>query len=435
MGVRGVAVNQKDLAHKLRQAREKLGLSQEEVAQALGVSRESLAQWERGERLPPALHLQRLAWLYGLEEKSLFEGGEVRYRDGLSVLLPEGVSLSAKARLELQRWLEFLDAYAEFLKEEGEPLSPAPQGILRELRPLGGLLTDVRRASSEARKVRERLALGQDVIPDLRVLLDGLGILVYQASLGEGLASRGEQVPEGEEPPATIWGAFYRHPQLGFSVLVNVDSTPGRQVFTLAHELSHALYHSRLPGILCRREALPEEKEVETFANAWAAHFLVPGNALKERVGEWVGDPRKLSAEDALLLAHHFGVSYTLLLYRLLNERLITEDTFRAWSRISPRVLAQVLGLSQEPYRPPAPSSLGELGRFPPSVLRRVRRAVLEGRLSVSEAAGLLDVDSTTLQRKLLASAEEEAESKEALELAKELNFRTPGRRRKALEA
>lgn len=76
----------------------------------------------------PALHLQRLAWLYGLEEKSLFEGGEVRYRDGLSVLLPEGVSLSAKARLELQRWLEFLDAYAEFLKEEGSPF-PQPRRV------------------------------------------------------------------------------------------------------------------------------------------------------------------------------------------------------------------------------------------------------------------------------------------------------------------
>lgn len=421
-----------DLAHKLRKARERLGFSQEEVAQALGISRESLAQWERGERLPAALHLQRLAWLYGLKEETLFEGGEVQYRDGLSVLLPEGVNLSAKARLELQRWLEFLDAYAEFLKEEGELLSPAPQGVLKELRPLGGLLTDVRRASSEARRVRERLALGQDVIPDLRVLLDGLGILVYQASLGEGAV-----LTEGRDSaPAAIWGAFYRHPQLGFSVLVNVDSTPGRQVFTLAHELSHALYHSHLPGILCRRDVLPEEREVEAFANAWAAHFLVPGNALKERVEEWVGDPRRLSPEDALLLAHHFGVSYTLLLYRLLNERLITADTLGAWSRISPQGLAQALGLSPEPYRLPAASPLGDLGRFPPSVLRRVRKAVYEGKLSVSEASGLLDVDSTTLQRKLLAPAEEGVEPKEASELAEELmNFRTPGRRRKALEA
>ncbi|WP_038059368.1 XRE family transcriptional regulator [Thermus amyloliquefaciens] len=428
-----LSIAPKDLAAKLRQARDRLGLSQDEVAQALGVSRESLAQWERGDRLPPALHLQRLAWLYGLKEESLFEGGEAEYRDGLSVLLPEGVNLSAKARFEIQRWLEFLDAYAEFLEEEGEVLSPVPQGPLKELH--GGWLTDVRRASSEARKVRERLALGQDVIPDLRVLLDELGILVYHASLGEGGAWGRDQVPEGEGSPVPIWGAFYRHPQLGFSVLVNVDSTPGRQIFTLAHELSHALYHFRLPGILCRREPLPEEKEVETFANAWAAHFLVPGKALREQVRERVRDPRKLSPEDALLLAHHFGVSYTFILYRLLNERLISKDTLKAWSLVSPRVLAEALGLSPEPYRLPAPSSLGDLGRFPPSVLRRVRRAVYQGRLSVSEAAGLLDVDSTTLQRKLLASAKEEAEPREALELSEELDFLTPGRRPKALEA
>lgn len=135
------------------------------------------------------------------------------------------------------------------------------------------------------------------------------------------------------------------------------------------------------------------------------------------------------------MLAHHFGVSYTFILYRLLNERLISKDTLKAWSLVSPRVLAEALGLSPEPYRLPAPSSLGDLGRFPPSVLRRVRRAVYQGRLSVSEAAGLLDVDSTTLQRKLLASAKEEAEPREALELSEELDFLTPGRRPKALEA
>lgn len=415
------------IATALRKRREELGFSQEEVAKALGVSRESLAQWERGERLPSTLHLQWLTWIYGIDEKSLLRG-DLRDKNGLEVLLPEGVSLPAKARLELQRWLEFLDAYADFLEEEGE-LLPYRETPLKDLRRHGGLLTDLRQAPSQARGVRERLQVGQDALPNLWILLDSLGILVYRASLGGIAAEEPEALGKGK-PSVPVWGAFYRHPRLGFSVLVNTDSTPGRQVFTLAHELAHALYHSQLPGILCRREPLPEEKEVEAFANAWAAHFLVPSKALRERVQKL----RKLFPEDALLLADYFGVSYTFLLLRLRNERLISEETFREWARISPQALARELGLSPEPYRLPGPSVRSDLHRFPASVLKRVRNAVFEGRLSVSEASGLLDVDSTTLQRDLLARPEE-AETGELRELDEELNFYTPGRKPRAIRA
>ncbi|WP_243031776.1 ImmA/IrrE family metallo-endopeptidase [Thermus altitudinis] len=399
------------IANALRRRREELGLGQEEVAEALGVSRESLAQWERGERLPPTLHLQGLAQIYGVDEKGLLRG-ELRYKEALEVLLPRGLPLSAKARLELERWLGFLDAYADFLQELGEAL---PREIpLKELRER--FLTDVRQASSRARAVRERLGLGHGALPNLWTLLDGLGVLVYRASLGEG------DVP--------IWGAYYRHPRLGPAILVNADSTSGRQVFTLAHELAHTLYHARLPGILCRREVIPEEREVEAFANAWAAHFLVPAPALRKEAGKL----RKLSPEAALFLASHFGVSYTFILYRLLNEGLITEENLLEWARISPNELAVSIGLSAEPFRFPSPTTKGGLHRFPPSVLTRVRDAVYEGKLSVSEASGLLDVDSTTLQRDLLRLPKG-AEAEELGEFDQELRFRTPGRKPKPLNA
>lgn len=416
------------IAKLLRKRREELGFSQEEVAEALGVSRESLAQWERGERLPPTLHLQGLTWIYGIDEEDLLRG-KLRYKDGLEVLLPEGVLLPAKARFELQRWLEFLDAYADFLEEEGEPL-PYREIPLKELRPYGGLLTDIRQAPSQARGVRERLQLGQDALPNLWTLLDSLGVLVYRAPLGSGAASEKAEGLGSRKPGATVWGAFYRHPRLGLAILVNTDSTPGRQVFTLAHELAHALYHSQLPGILCRRETLPEEREVEAFANAWAAHFLVPSKALRERVQK----VRKLSPEDALLLADYFGVSYIFLLFRLRNERIISEETFKEWAGISPQGLGRELGLSPEPYRFPSYSAKSDLHRFPASVLKRVRNAVYEGKLSVSEASGLLDVDSTTLQQELLARPKG-AETEELRELDEELKFYTPGRKPKAMEA
>ena len=66
------------LASRLRTARTERGLSQEEVARALGVSRQSVSKWERGEALPSRANRQALAALYGLSpprRKGDGEGG------------------------------------------------------------------------------------------------------------------------------------------------------------------------------------------------------------------------------------------------------------------------------------------------------------------------------------------------------------------------
>jgi hypothetical protein len=61
-------------------------------------------------------------------------------------------------------------------------------------------------------------------------------------------------------------------------------------------------------------------------------------------------------------------------------------------------------------------------------VLLKIRKAVEEERLSVSGAAGLLRVDSTTVERELLADPREE-KNLEAEELEGELDFVSPGRK------
>jgi len=401
----------RSLTRKLREAREKRGLSQEQVARVLGISQELIALWEKGDRVPSSLHLHQLARLYGVKSESFFTDKPLEYTAGLQLLFreEEGGTLSPEATLELQEWLEFLDDYADFLEEEGG--EPYLKGVPRELKLPEGPLTDIRQASTQALRVREYYNLGQDAVPELYAFLDEQRILVYKGYL---------------PAESGIWGAFYRHPQLGFSVFVNVNATPGRQAFTLAHELAHALYHYHLYGIVCRREGLsPEEAEVERFANAWAAHFLVPGKALRDqakRLGE-------LSPETALLLANHFRVSYTFILFRLRNEGLIGKEEQEKWSKYRLEDLALRAGVPYETFQLPTPvSQYPDLERYPPSVLLKIRKAVEEGRLSVSGAAGLLRSDSTTVERDLLAHPRE-GENPEAEELREELDFVSPGRK------
>jgi len=310
---------------------------------------------------------------------------------------------------ELQEWLNFLDDYAEFIEEEAG--HSYLKGVPRGLRLPEHFLTDLRQASSQALRVREHFDLGYHALPELYTFLDELRILVYR-----------DYLPK----ESGVWGAFYRHPQLGFSVFVNVNTTPERQVFTLAHELAHVLYHSHLSIIVCRRDS-PSQREIEAerFANAWASHFLVPGKILR-RQAKLLGE---ISPETALLLANHFRVSYNFILFRLQNEGLISREERESWSKYRVEDLVLRVGVPYHlPHSPNSTPRYPDLDRYPYSVLSRVRKAVENERLSVSGAAGLLRTNSTTVERELLARPKER-ENLEVKELWEELDFVSPGRK------
>ena len=61
------------LGENLFQARKKKGLSQEAVAEKLGVSRQTISKWETDETLPDIRQEKKLAVLYGLTLDELIE--------------------------------------------------------------------------------------------------------------------------------------------------------------------------------------------------------------------------------------------------------------------------------------------------------------------------------------------------------------------------
>lgn len=61
------------LGNHLFHARKKKGLSQEAVAEKLGISRQTVSKWETDETLPDICQAKRLAALYGLSLDELVE--------------------------------------------------------------------------------------------------------------------------------------------------------------------------------------------------------------------------------------------------------------------------------------------------------------------------------------------------------------------------
>ncbi len=111
--------DRKTLGERLREAREYLGFSQEEVAAFLGVSRSALSLIETGQRKVDALELKKLAGLYkrpvgyftGEEAEEISFGADVKH------LARKVAELSPDDREELARFADFLRAKKH--KKEG----------------------------------------------------------------------------------------------------------------------------------------------------------------------------------------------------------------------------------------------------------------------------------------------------------------------------
>jgi len=99
------------LGEKLRQAREYVGFSQDEVAGFLKVPRTAITNIESGQRKVDALELKRLAELYR-QPISHFTGDDDDAGAALSTdvahLARQATALSPKDREELGRFAEFL---------------------------------------------------------------------------------------------------------------------------------------------------------------------------------------------------------------------------------------------------------------------------------------------------------------------------------------
>lgn len=62
-----------NLGNSLFHARKKSGLSQEEVAEKIGVSRQTISKWETGETVPDIYQSKKMARLYNISLDDLIE--------------------------------------------------------------------------------------------------------------------------------------------------------------------------------------------------------------------------------------------------------------------------------------------------------------------------------------------------------------------------
>src|SRR5258707_13290553 len=105
---------QERLGNRLRESREYLGLSQEFVAEHLGIPRASISAMENGKRKVSSLELKQLARLYK-QPLSYFLGGDEFPSDAtFRALYRTAKDLSDQDRRQVLR-------FAQFLRQAGGP--------------------------------------------------------------------------------------------------------------------------------------------------------------------------------------------------------------------------------------------------------------------------------------------------------------------------
>jgi len=329
-----VAITKEELGRRLKIARENAGLTQEEVAQELGLSRGALAQLEGGMRPPNSLQLAKLAELYGREVGDFLKADfEETQRDALAALFRADPQLAedrarAKAVRECAALCREYTNLEVLLGLDKDRMYPAAY----DAPPPRSRWEAIRQGERLAELERGRLKLGDGPIRDMAELLEPQGLRLVEISL-----------------PENISGLFLNDPQHGLSIIINADHHVRRRLFSYAHEYCHVLVDRDRTSLVSKAEN--REELVEVRANAFAAAFLMPEEGIRAFVRAMgKGEPSRsvlqaydeaqavagqkrveaasqdLQVYDVVHLAHHFGVSYETALYRLLNLKLLSEE-------------------------------------------------------------------------------------------------------------
>jgi Zn-dependent peptidase ImmA (M78 family)/DNA-binding XRE family transcriptional regulator len=327
-------MDREELGRRLKKAREAVGLTQDDVALQLGISRGAVAQFEGGVKAPNSLHLVRLAEIYRRDVAELLaEEFDEGRRDPLTALFRADPGL-ASDRDRASAVAECAKLCREYTNLE--TLLGIDQERVYDVNyntpPMRTRWDAIRQGERLAELERARLKLGEDPLTNLTELLEAQSVRFIEMPFAE-----------------TISGLFLSDSRYGPSIIINEEHRPRRRLFSCAHEYCHVLVDRHLGGLVSRAENREELPEVR--ANAFAAAFLMPEEGVRafvRRLGKGEQSRSQLRAYDETAvvegqrrreahsqdiqvydvahLAHHFGVSHESALYRLLNLKLVTEE-------------------------------------------------------------------------------------------------------------
>lgn len=306
-------MNYAELGRRIRQAREQASLSQDVVAQHLGLPRSAVSLIESGKRKIDSLELRTFSRLVGrsivffLDDETATVESQLLDDD-----IPTQILFSAnqvvdisRDRLQIERFAQFHREFANLAQMVNRPTvqySANPRYNVYKPTPAA--------AKWMANQERARLGLPlSSPIRDMRNILQSQGVKLMAWDL----------------QTSKLGGCFIFSPKLGSFVLVKRNLkyySANMTNFVLAHEYCHHLIHRQQQGTTCDPSGNYRKPE-EYFAQWFAANFLMPEEALVPPLHKYLEQGNtegEITPEIVMNLALDFGVSYKAMLNRMSSK-------------------------------------------------------------------------------------------------------------------
>lgn len=331
------------VAYRIKNARKLKGLSQQDVADELQISKQMVSKYEKGISMPSSSKLLKLSRLFGLKIDYFFNSfkvdiGEVNFRKKSSFPMKKQNSLKEQIKINLENYLWIEDTLS---------IDYTFKNIIENIS-----INNINDIEQAVLKLRTEWNIGTDPIHNIIQLLEDKEIKVIELF----------DTDDKFDGLATYVNNKYP------VIVVNGNFPVERKRFTLLHELGHLLLN--LPDC--------EINEEENFCNKFASEFLLPKNIV---INEFGGKRKRITLTELISIQKKYGISIPAIMYRLVDSKIVSKERqkqFYIKLNFNPSLKKEV---NRSRFETPENSNRYE---------RLVYRALAQENISISKASSLL---------------------------------------------
>lgn len=343
------------VANRIKNARLLKCLSQQNVADEIGISKQMVSKYENGEAIPTSSKFIKLSKLFGLKIDYFFssfqiELGEINFRKKSTFSIKKQSSLKEQIKINLENYLWIEDSLS---------IDYTFKKIIHDSK-----INSIEDVEKVVLKLRSEWNIGIDPIHNIIQLLEDKEIKVIELF----------DVDDKFDGMATYVNDKFP------VIVVNGNFPVERKRFTLLHELGHLLLN------------LPEcdVKQEENFCNKFAAEFLFPKKIV---IKEFGGKRDHITLTELISTQKKYGISIPAIVYRLVDSGILSKQRhtdFYKKIRFNPSLEREV---NMTRFETPENSNRFE---------QLVYRALAQEKISFSKASSLLNKNIESIKESSL---------------------------------
>lgn len=332
------------VAQRIRNSRIHKNLSLQQVADAVGVSKQMISKYEKGESMPGSEKIIQLSQLFQQKPDYFFrrpevELGTINFRKKSTFGAKKVNALKEEVRMQVENYI----AIENILNLKNDFKNPLKNFKIETNQ-------DIKDASN---KLKEIWDIGKDALHNIIELFEEKMIKVIEV----------DEDSNKFDGLATVIDEIY------YIIVVNKNFGVERKRFTLLHELGHLLLDIQHF----------EEKQQEKFCHLFASEMLLSSENILLEFGN---HRSRVTFQETYNIQEKYGISFRAIVYKLEQNKIINKNRIESFYKMinSDRSLRELVDVSRF-------KGIEHSSRYESLVFR----AVAEEVISISKAAAFLN--------------------------------------------